>query len=140
MLFATSLIAFVLIIVAWMMHTQHQHTIKMIEKHTDWDDRKREFLFSQVRRRTKVTHTIVLIAVAFLFSNVIPVNILYVLYWACVSLLLLRIVVLAGLDGFATKNYILSLRDERIASRRALEEEVRRLREEKAQAGTHSED
>ncbi len=140
MLFATSLIAFILIIVAWMMHTQHQHTIKMVEKHTDWDDRKREFLLSQVRRRTKVTYTIVLIAVAFLFSNIVPLNILYVLYWACVSLLLLRIVVLAGIDGFATKNYILSLRDQRIASRRALEEEVRRLREEKAQAGTQHED
>jgi len=140
MLFATSLIAFVLIIVAWMMHTQHQHTVKMVSKHTDWDHRKREYLLSQVRRRTKVTHTIVLIAVAFLVSNFIPLNIFYVLYWACVSLLLLRIVVLAGIDGFATKNYILSLRDQRIASRRALEEEVRRLREEKAQAGTHSEE
>lgn len=140
MLFATSLIAFVLIIVAWMMNTQHQHTIKMVEKHTDWDDRKREFLLSQVRRRTKVTHTIVLIAVAFLFSNVVPVNIFFVLYWACVSLLLLRIVVLAGIDGFATKTYVLALRDERIASRRALEEEVRRLREEKTQAGTPGED
>lgn len=140
MLFATSLIAFVLIIVAWMMNTQHQHTIKLVQTHTDWDDRKREFLISQVRRRTKVTHTIVLIAVAFLFSNVVPMNILYVLYWACVSLLLLRIVVLAGIDGFATKNYILALRDQRIASRRALEEEVRRLREEKGQPGTHQED
>ncbi|MBA2115983.1 hypothetical protein [Bremerella alba] len=140
MLFATSLIAFVLIVIAWMMHVQHQHTIKMVEKHNDWDNRKREFLLSQVRRRTKVTHTIVLIAAAFLVSNIVPVNIFYVLYWACVSLLLLRIVLLAGLDGFATKNYILSLRDERIASRRALEEEVRRMREEKAQAGTHSEE
>jgi len=140
MLFATSLIAFVLIVIAWMMNTQHQHTIKMVEKHTDWDERKREYLLSQVRRRTKVTHTIVLIAVAFLFSNVIPLNLLFVLYWACVSLLLLRIVVLAGLDGFATKSYILSLRDQRIASRRALEEEVRRLREEKAQASSQGEE
>ncbi|MEW4562565.1 hypothetical protein AB1K70_08565 [Bremerella sp. JC770] len=140
MLFATSLIAFVLIIIAWMMNTQHQHTIKMVEKHTDWDDRKREYLLSQVRRRTKVTHTIVLIAVAFLFSNVVPLNLFFVLYWACVSLLLLRIVVLAGLDGFATKTYILSLRDQRIASRRALEEEVRRIREENAQARSQGEE
>ncbi|MHC2067085.1 hypothetical protein ACYFX5_06420 [Bremerella sp. T1] len=136
MLFATALIAFILIVVAWMMHTQHLHTIKMIEKHTEWDAQKREYLLSQVKRRKKVTSTIVMIAVAFLVSNAIPHNVFFVLYWACVTLLLLRIVVLAGIDGFATKTYILSLRDQRIASRRALEEEVKRLREEKAQASS----
>ncbi|PQO27792.1 hypothetical protein [Blastopirellula marina] len=132
MLFATSILALALVATAWMMHNHHLHTIKQVEQHPEWDPRKRNFLLAQVHRRKKVTFTIMAIAAAVLLSPMIPENLFFVAYWGGICLLVMWIVVLAGVDMFATKTYILSLRDERIASRRALEEEVKRMREERA--------
>lgn len=132
MLFATSILALVLVATAWMMHNHHLHTIKQVEQHPEWDAKKRNFLLAQVHRRKKVTFTIMAIAAAVLLSPMIPENLFFIAYWGGICLLVLWIVVLAGVDMFATKTYILSLRDERIASRRALEEEVKRMREERA--------
>ena len=140
MLFPTSLLAFVLTFVAWMMHVHHQQTVKEVELHPEWDPQKRGYLLAQVRRRKKVTYTLMLIAIAVLISPAIPHNAAFIAYWAVVLLLVLWMVVLAGLDGFATKSYLLSLRDQRIASRRALEEEVKRLREENRSAGSSAEE
>ncbi len=132
MLFATSLLALALVATAWMMHNHHLHTLKQVEQHPEWDPKKRNFLLAQVHRRKKVTFTIMAIAAAVLLSPAIPENLFFIAYWGGICLLVLWIVVLAGIDMFATKTYILSLRDQRIASRRALEEEVKRMREERA--------
>lgn len=132
MLFATSILALALVATAWMMHNHHLHTIKQVEQHPEWDPKKRNFLLAQVHRRKKVTFTIMAIAAAVLLSPIIPENLFFIAYWGGICLLVIWIVVLAGIDMFATKTYILSLRDERIASRRALEEEVKRMREERA--------
>lgn len=134
MLFATSLLSFLLVAVAWLMYTHHQQTLKQVELHPEWDEQKRNFLINQVQRRQKVTYTIMAIAVAILLSPAVPHNLLYIAYWGGICLLLLWIMVLAGIDTLATKSHILALRDQRIASRRALEEEVKRMREEKTSA------
>lgn len=132
MLFASATFAFVLMAVAWMMHTQHQQTIKQLEQHHDWDPKKRDYLLSQVQRRKRVTYTIAIIAVAILVGPFVRHPIVFLVFWSVVLLLVLGMVILAGIDVFATKTYILSLRDQRIASRRALEEEVKRIREQQA--------
>lgn len=132
MLFATSLISFLLVAVAWLMYQHHQQTLKQVELHPEWEPQKRNFLVNQVQRRQRVTYTIMLIAAAILLSPAIPRNLIFIAYWGGICLMLLWIMILAGVDTLATKSYILSLRDQRIASRRALEEEVKRMREEKA--------
>ena len=129
MLLACSIFSFVLMFIAWMMHDSQQRTIKSVEQHQEWPDQKREFLLSQVRRRKKVTFILTLIAAAVLATPALPRNIIFVIYWLPIIMLVLWLIVLAGIDGFAAKSYILSLRDQRIASRRALEEEAKRLRD-----------
>lgn len=116
-----------------MMHTHHQQTLKQLQQHDEWDARKRDYLMSQVQRRKRVTYTIVIIAVAILLGPFVRHPIIFLVFWSVVLLLVLGMVILAGVDVFATKTYILSLRDERIASRRALEEEVKRIREQRSQ-------
>ena len=131
MLFASATFAFVLMAVAWMMHSHHQQTTKQLELHHDWDAKKRDYLLAQVTRRKKVTYTIAVIAVAILIGPFVQHPIVFLVFWSGVLLLVLGMVLLAGIDVFATNTYILSLRDQRIASRRALEEEVKRLREQR---------
>lgn len=140
MLLACSLLSFVLMFIAWMMHDSQQRTIKSVQQHQEWPDQKREFLLSQVRRRKKVTFILTLIAAAVLATPALPRNIIFVIYWLPIIMLVLWLIVLAGIDGFAAKSYILSLRDQRIASRRALEEEAKRLREEKGSSKKSSDD
>lgn len=129
--FASAIFAFILMVVAWMMHSHHELTLKLLSRHQDWDEQKRAYLTAQVKRRKRVTTTIVVIAIAFLLGPLVTHPIAFIVFWSVVLLLVLVMVVLAGIDVFATKAYILSLRDQRIASRRALEEEVKRLREQK---------
>jgi len=140
MSFATSAFAFLLMVVAWLMHSHHEQTKKQVQRRDDWDEKKKKYLRDQVDRRKKVTYTIVVIAVAILFSPFVLHPVAFVIYWMLVLLMVGWMVLLAGIDIFATKSYLLSLRDQQIASRRALEEEVRRLREDHRKAHSSSED
>jgi len=136
-MFAYAVFAFVLMVIAWMMYSQHQDTLKQLDKNQDWDAEKRQFLLSQVIRRKKVTYTLVLIAIAFMVGPFVKHPIVLLVYWSVVILMVFGMVVLAGIDVFATKNYLLSLRDQRIATRRALQEEAKRMRERHAAKSTN---
>ena len=89
---------------------------------TDWS-----YLNTRRRRRLQTNIMISLVGVAIIVGIWIVEPLWIGIYWCCVVLLVMWIILLAGVDFLATRTYYRQLRDQASVERQLLEQELDRL-------------
>ncbi|PQO36462.1 hypothetical protein [Blastopirellula marina] len=125
----SALFASLLLCVAILMHATNLAAWRRALADNEQPDYQRKFQRQQFQRRTAVCYILAGIAAAIMIGHFIPHSIYYLIFWGCVLLLVLWMVLLAIVDIMATRNLILIERDRHIARRRALEQQYGQRRE-----------
>ena len=102
---------------------------------TDWS-----YLNTRRRRRLQTNIMISLVGVAIIVGIWIVEPLWFGIYWCCVVLLVMWIILLACVDFLATRTYYRQLRDQASVERQLLEQELDRLQRSQHNGnGTHQE-
>ncbi|MCC9605868.1 hypothetical protein LOC68_20765 [Blastopirellula sp. JC732] len=127
----SAIVASLLLCLAILMHGMNQASWRRSSNDPEQQDYQRSFHAQRFQRRTAVCYILAGIAAAIMIGHFIPHSIYYLIFWGCVSLLVLWMMVLAMVDIMATRNLLLIERDRHIARRRALEQQYGMRREKK---------
>lgn len=127
----SALVSFLLVCVAILMHASNLSAWRRTAADPDLPDYRRKYQLQQFQRRTSVCYILASVAAAIIIGHFVPPSIYYLIYWGCVSLLVLWMVILAIVDIMETRNLVLIERDRHIARRRALEQQYGQRREKK---------
>lgn len=118
-------IAIVLLLTALWMHAHQRRLADRLEKHREMPAAKARYLYSQVRRRTKITYLVFALALGFVLGGVIRDPMIFIAYWMAILALVMWMLLLGLVDAISTWNYLSVQRDLQAARKRALEEESR---------------
>ncbi|EAQ81811.1 hypothetical protein [Blastopirellula marina] len=120
---ASAILSALILCVAILMHATHHATWRRASADASIPAYRRNYLRLQFQRRMAVCYILAALAAAIMIGHFIPRSIFFIIFWGCVMLLILWMVVLAMVDMMATRNLILVERDQQIARRRALEQQ-----------------
>jgi len=126
-MFFTYVISLVLIGLSGFMLDWHRRSWRAVEQDADVPERQRRFFRSQFRRRMQASGIIGLIGAAIGIKSLVPLRpwpmVLYLLFLAgaCAC-----IIVLAGLDAWATRQHYARLRSEQLTAQIKLARELSR--------------